>query len=143
LKKVFCLLIVFIGSLSNASNALDCRKMERKKIEIEVLVSNIENRETTRTSEGGPYKPKKLVCRNEVCVMFTLQKSVLRYLPDHPDANTEGLVKFPQIDLNAELEQIIAAKGEYESLTRNCKALNAANARREATRDKIEEGVAE
>lgn len=141
MRKILLLIFFSCGSLVSAGPLVDCSKMEKKQLEIEITVSNIENRETTHTPEGGPYKPRQLVCQDEVCIILTVQKTILKHLPGHPDSNAEGYVQLPEIDLYHEIEKVITAKGEYESLARNCRAIHAANAKREAIGDGHDERI--
>lgn len=69
-------------------------------------------RKATRTPEGGPYKPFIIKsCADGGCIVETSVDPVLRYLPDHPDANTNGYVAFPKIDRRAEyMTLVISAK---------------------------------
>lgn len=99
-----------------------CHLMKNKEMEMEVISTNIENINTTRTPEGGPYKAKKLVCTENMCAVLSYKNVISKLLPGHPDADSNGYVKFPDIDLQAEMKSMIDARGVYEQAARNCKA---------------------
>lgn len=80
-----------------------------------IIQSNILNISTTRTSEGGPYIPKEAInCKQMGCDIVPLKQQgvganttekrspILKYEPGHPDANKEGYVAYPNINLDEE-----------------------------------------
>lgn len=102
------------------------------------ISSNIANINTTRSPEGGPYRRKDVVfeampdARNfgelvtsppndsiqrvQVTDVYVDQNAVdLRYEPDHPDANPEGYVAYPKINLMEEMANMIQATRSYEA----------------------------
>jgi flagellar basal-body rod protein FlgC len=99
-----------------------CQLMKNKEMEMEIISSNIENINTTSTPEGGPYKAKKLVCSEKICAVLSYKNVVSKLMPGHPDADANGYVKFPDIDLQAEMRSMIDARSEYELAARNCKS---------------------
>ncbi len=119
---VFGLLINYAGASSSIS---DCQTMKNKEMEMELISTNIENHNTTKTEDGGPYKSKKLVCNENMCAIVTYKNAVKKYLPKHPHADSSGFVSFPDIDVLAELEAMISARGQYEQALRNCRAKQA------------------
>ena len=98
-----------------------CHLMKNKEMEMEVISSNIENVNTTHTPEGGPYKAKKLICNDNMCAILSYKNVIAKLMPGHPDADEKGYVKFPDIDLQAEMQSMIDARGVYEQAARNCK----------------------
>lgn len=112
---------------------------ERKRLN--VISSNIANARTTRTAEGGPYKRKDVIFQE---VMFPNSKGSedsiatgvgvskitedqkepqLVYDPDHPDANAEGYVAYPNVVVVEEMVNMINATKSYEA---NATAIQAA-----------------
>jgi flagellar basal-body rod protein FlgC len=108
---------------------------------MDVIADNIANVETTRTSQGGPYKRKMVVFgprasfenafRRELAYGRGVQavKVVednspfkLVYNPEHPDAEN-GYVKMPNVDIVKEMVDMISATRSYEA---NITSLNAA-----------------
>jgi flagellar basal-body rod protein FlgC len=102
------------------------------------ISSNIANINTTRTPEGGPYRRKDVVfesmpdARNfgemiktppndnlqrvQVTDVISDDKAVeMRYEPDHPDANEQGYVAYPKINLMEEMANMIQATRGYEA----------------------------
>ncbi|MCB0329243.1 MAG: flagellar basal body rod protein FlgC [Bdellovibrionales bacterium] len=103
------------------------------RMRVNVLASNIANAETTRTEEGGPYK-KRLVsvlarpfkdvldevtlAQPEVAgVIEDQSKPKMVYRPGHPDANEQGYVEYPNINIVAEMTELMNASKAYEAAT--------------------------
>lgn len=121
-KVFFSPIIVFFCMKSFAAPDSDCQVMKNKEIEMEVISSNIENVNTTKTAEGGPYKEKRLICKNKMCAIIVYGRTLLKYLPKHPDANQSGFVQFPDINIEKEIQAMIEARSAYEQAIRNCKS---------------------
>ena len=111
---------------------------------IEAINSNIANAQTTRTAEGGPYRRKEVVFGAEPAresfseilegeidaqaqtvhateVVTTNEPPIMKYDPQHPDANKEGYVAMPNINVMKEMADMISAQRSYEA---NISALN-------------------
>ena len=109
-----------------------------QRLRMNTISSNIANINTTRTPEGGPYRRKDVVfesmpdARNfgemvttppnadlqrvQVTDVLSDDKAIdLRYEPDHPDANAEGMVAYPKINLMEEMANMIQATRGYEA----------------------------
>lgn len=105
--------------------------MTANKEWIEVTSNNIANMNTTRTSEGGPYKRQNVVMESknafdtvfekqigggvEVTEVIQDDSTTTTYDPTHPDANEEGYVTFPAINLSAEITNLMQAQRSYEA----------------------------
>lgn len=112
--------------------------LSAQRMRMNTISSNIANINTTRTPEGGPYRRKDVVfesmpdARNfgelvtsapndslqrvQVTDIYTDEKAVeLRYEPDHVDANEEGYVAYPKINLMEEMANMIQATRGYEA----------------------------
>jgi flagellar basal-body rod protein FlgC len=110
------------------------------------ISSNIANAQTTRTAEGGPYRPKEVVFGAEPArdsfsdilegelkenaqavhateVISSNRPPILKYEPNHPDANEQGYVAYPNINVMEEMANMISASRSYEA---NIQALNTA-----------------
>lgn len=119
--------------------------MAAQRMRMNTISSNIANINTTRTPEGGPYRRKSVVLdaipeaktfgeilvsqpereinRVQVTdVHVDRSAPLLKYEPDHPDANEDGYVAYPNINLMLEMADMIQATRAYES---NIEALNA------------------
>jgi len=104
--------------------------LRAQRARINVIANNIANAETTRTPEGGAfrrqvallrgnemkpgYNPEKLGVRVSQVVRDT---SPLRTIhdPSHPDANADGYVEFPNVNIAVEMANMISAQRAYEA----------------------------
>lgn len=119
---------VFSGMRISASG------LSAERMRMDVISSNVANAKTTRTEEGGAYKRKvasfeenydeKLGMLGVKTVSIEDDKSPLRrlYEPNHPDADEQGYVEYPNVDLLVEMSELISASRAYES---NIDTLNA------------------
>lgn len=119
--------------------------MAAQRMRMNTVSSNIANINTTRTPEGGPYRrkdvildaipeaktfgeiltslPEREIHRVQVSDVHVDQRApLLKYEPDHADANSEGYVAYPNINLMEEMANMIQATRAYES---NVAAMNA------------------
>lgn len=111
-----------------------------QRTRINVISGNLANVSTTRTPEGGPYKRKDVVFEsrpagetfgqvlNEQVQKVGISEIVedatpprMQYDPSHPDANAQGYVAMPNINLVEEMVNLLAATRSYEA---NVTALN-------------------
>ncbi|MEZ3488069.1 MAG: flagellar basal body rod protein FlgC [Lachnospiraceae bacterium] len=132
----------FLSSFDISASGLTA---ERQRLDI--AAENISNSETTRTASGGPYR-RKMVVLEEIPSTSTFRtrfNSLLNrtaskggvkvteivedqrdlnpvYNPDHPDANEEGYVMMPNVDLVKETIDGMSATRAYEA---NITAFNA------------------
>ena len=109
-------------------------KAERARMNVTAM--NLANANTTRTIEGGPYRAKSVVFGAKPLANFkdTLHSSQARlrtvdvvavvednkpfkevYDPSHPDANDQGIVQLPNVDVAEQMVDMIAAKRGYEA----------------------------
>lgn len=119
--------------------------MAAQRMRLNTIQSNIANANTTRTPEGGPYRrkdvvfesmpdaksfgeilttqPQKDIERVQVTDIISDRKApMMKYEPDHPDANEEGYVAYPNINITEEMTNMIMATRAYEA---NVAAMNA------------------
>ena len=119
--------------------------MTAQRHRMNAISSNIANINTTQTPEGGPYRrktvifeslpeaktfgemlltnPEKNVNRVQVTDILPDRKApLLKYEPDHPEADANGYVAYPNINLMEEMADMIQATRSYEA---NVSALNA------------------
>lgn len=87
---------------------------------MEIFSANIANAHTTRTAEGGFYKPKKLRCDSHGCEVTEDDEPRLVYLPDHPDADDFGYVRYPNIDPAKEMTKLMAAERKHRAARKDC-----------------------
>lgn len=119
--------------------------MTAQRIRMDIISDNIANINTTRTENGGPYRRKMPVFQEKEVASFKkiLQSNIaggssdggvkvtnisednspfkLIYNPGHPDANEDGYVAMPNVDLSSEMVDMISASRAYEA---NITALN-------------------
>lgn len=103
-----------------SKGAFECRDVRRAALQLSVHAYNLANRATTRTPQGGPYRPRSVECRDEHCSMAIKSGStMLVYQPGHPDANAEGYVLYPSISVAKEYAAVNAAAAELKLLAAN------------------------
>ena len=105
-----------------------------ERFRMDVISSNVANMNTTRTDEGGAYKRKVAVFKENYDKKLGMLgvKAVqieeddadmrLEYNPTHPDANEEGYVEYPNVDILVEKTDLMTATRAYEA---NADALTA------------------
>ena len=129
----------FLTSLKISSSGL---RANRKRMG--AISSNIANAQTTRTPEGGPYRRKQVVFGSEPArdsfaeilegelgekaqnvhateVVSSNRPPILKYEPNHPDANEQGYVAYPNVNIMEEMADMISASRSYEA---NISAMN-------------------
>lgn len=112
--------------------------MAAQRMRMNTISSNIANVNTTRTPEGGPYRrkdvifeampdarsfgeilttqPQKDVARVQVTDVLVDRKApILKYEPDHVDADENGYVAYPNVNLMEEMANMIMATRAYEA----------------------------
>ena len=117
-----------------------------QRVRMNVLSSNLANANTTRTPEGGPYKRQDVVfaanptgnpfedfldedwgtqLKKVQVVDIHQDTNAPRKVhdPSHPDADANGFVEMPNIQVMTEMVNMIAATRAFEA---NTTALNAA-----------------
>lgn len=103
--RTICLLfIAFLSIQVFALSSQDCRELKSEQIRLALTASNLANVNSTRTPEGGPYRPNVIkTCSNGVCDASKDGRApLMKYLPDHPDADKNGYVAYPNIDEKSE-----------------------------------------
>jgi len=116
--------------------------LSAEKLRMEIIAQNIANIETTKTNGGGPYRRKVTVFK-EVLQQNIQEDSgsnfagqgvevdkivadkadpIMVYDPGHPDANKDGFVAKPNINLADEMVDSISASRAYAA---NVTVLNA------------------
>lgn len=123
--------------------------MSAQRVRMDIAAENITNIDTTRTEAGGPYRRKDVMfesygagsfqealrsasrgtgfaSRNagvRVSAIVEDTREMKRvYNPSHPDADGEGYVNMPNVDLLKETVDSMSATRSYEA---NVTALNA------------------
>ena len=123
----------FFDALQTSSSGLSAQR-----VRMNVISSNLANANTTRTPEGGPYKRKDVIfaaqpqgesfksmlqsrmnsaqCQVQVAgVINDARPPQMKFDPSHPDANEEGFVATPNINVIEEMVNMISATRSYEA----------------------------
>ena len=98
---------------------------------LDTISSNLANINTTRTKAGGPYKRRDPVFAEMLdntiggyhdiggvrVLDITEDQGAPRmvYQPDHPDANDDGYVAYPNVNLVREMTDMLVASRAYEA----------------------------
>ena len=109
-----------------------------ERTRMNLISSNLANANTTRTPEGGPYKRKDAVFAatplqggfgrvldeaanqqiRQVEVMEIVEDKAaprMQYDPSHPDADAQGYVAMPNVNVVEEMADMIASTRVYEA----------------------------
>lgn len=100
--------------------------MTAERFRTNIISQNLANAETTRTENGGPYQ-RKIVSFKEILDNETNSGGVkvsklskdtspfkLVYDPNHPDADKNGYVKYPNVNVLREIVDMMNAQRAYE-----------------------------
>lgn len=131
----------FLSSLDISASGLTAQRLR-----MDVISENIANIDTTRTATGGPYRRRYVIFQEQGAKPFSqyLDDSMnstagqggvyvsqiaddqspftLKYDPTNPDANADGYVQMPNVDLTTEMVDMMSATRSYEA---NVTAVNA------------------
>ena len=131
----------FLTSMKISASGLAANRKRMNAIS-----SNIANAQTTRTAEGGPYRPKEVVFGSEPArksfsevldgqlggesvhvteVINVNRPPIPKYEPNHPDADPNGYVYYPNVNVMTEMANMISASRSYEA---NINAFNTSKA---------------
>jgi flagellar basal-body rod protein FlgC len=123
----------FFSAMEIAASGLSA-----ERIRMNTLSSNLANARTTRTADGGPYQRLDPVfeavpvssryaeLRNDPSAReaYMVNVSEIRaddsppqrmYDPEHPDADEQGYVSLPNVNVVEEMVNLITASRAYES----------------------------
>lgn len=137
---------MFLGIDASASG------LTAERLRMDVISNNIANANTTRTEGGGAYHRRFVVFEprerepkafeqtlmraigltrhtgegvRAVSIMEDNTQGPMIYEPDHPDANADGYVEKPNVNIVSEMVDMITAQRAYEA---NSSAINSAKA---------------
>ncbi len=132
----------FFSSINISASALTAEQLR-----MDIIAENIANANVTRTPDGTPYRRKMPVFRSqsvngfdfflsraqgsnrlmkgvEVAAVVEDQSDFKKiYNPTHPDADSDGYVRMPNVEVVNEMINLISASRAYES---NITAINTA-----------------
>ena len=132
----------FLSAMKIGASGLTAQRMR-----MDTIASNLANIETTRTPEGGPYKRKDVMFTalplnefstklndamsdqvRKVAVTEVVEDQsppTMVFNPNHPDADTEGYVAMPNINMMEEMVNLMNSTRSFEA---NIQSINAAKA---------------
>jgi flagellar basal-body rod protein FlgC len=117
--------------LKVSASALDAHR-----VRMNIIASNMANAQSTRTEAGGPYVKKNVLFRTVSVgsdptekldgvkvtgVVEDTKPPIVIYDPGHPDADDNGNVTMPNINVIEEMVNMMMALRSYEA---NVKAFN-------------------
>lgn len=89
---------------------------------LEVISRNLANAEVTRTPDGGAYKREVAHAGLDpstglpgMQVTQDPRPGRMVYDPGHPDANAQGFVEYPNVDVNNELVDLMIVRRVHEA----------------------------
>jgi len=83
---------------------------------MEVIADNIRNAETTRTADGGPYRRQIAVSNGSSTQIYKdSSEGRIVYNPGHPDADQDGMVRMPNVDIDSERADLLLTQRLHEA----------------------------
>jgi flagellar basal-body rod protein FlgC len=117
--------------------------LNAQRVRLDLISNNIANSETTHTAAGGPYQRQDLILTPQGTNPFEMQLARMRgeepalttgykgvqvasivtdtetgprvYDPTHPDADEDGYVQYPNVNMVVEMTNMISASRSYEA----------------------------
>lgn len=106
--------------------------LSAQRVRLQAVSSNMANARTTRTDEGGPYQRRMPVFKTEAIDRFgneleqklgavevtevrTLNEVERVFDPTHPDADADGFVAYPAINILEEMVDLMTTARTYEA----------------------------
>ena len=125
------------------SMRINASGLSLERLKMDIISTNVANVNTTRTEEGGPYRRKEVVfeeslleARNNINNKFNNKSFGVKvteivedednqkfiYDPNHIDADEDGYVETPNVNMVDEMIALLNTQRTYEA---NITALNA------------------
>ncbi len=113
-----------------SATAIAVTGLRAQRTRMNVIANNIANALTTRTPEGGPFRRQIAIFRGEQLsprlnpddfgvwvkeVVNDMSPFRTVYDPSHPDANSDGIVLYPNVNLAMEMINLVSAQRAYEA----------------------------
>jgi flagellar basal-body rod protein FlgC len=133
-------MINLLTGIDSTASALDA-----ERIRMDVISENIANANTTRGLDGKPYQRQEVAFETVLRaqeggdISSAAPQSVqiarvikdnrparMVYNPGHPDANAQGMVAMPNINIHEEMVDMIASSRSYEAnlaVVKNARAI--------------------
>ncbi|MGI6711718.1 MAG: flagellar basal body rod protein FlgC [Bacillota bacterium] len=128
-----------------SSFAISTSALTAEKLRLDVIANNLANVNSTKTSQGGPFKRKTVVFQEQLDreisrtnkVMGPIGSGVqvsaiiednktpfrMEHDPSHPQADQNGFVQYSNVNLLKELTDVITTQRSYQA---NLTVLNTA-----------------
>jgi flagellar basal-body rod protein FlgC len=120
-------MISLLTGINSTAAALDA-----ERVRMDVISQNIANVNTTRGPDGKPYQRQQVVFASvlhsqqaggagaqQQVQIARIEKDNrpprMIYMPGHPDANEQGMVAVPDINIHEEMADMISASRAYEA----------------------------
>ena len=123
----------FLDALQTSATGLSAQRLR-----MNLITSNLANANTTRTEQGGPYRRKDAVFAAETHgasfrstlaekleappadvkvtgIVEDKRPPIQKYDPGHPDADENGFIYLPNINVVEEMVNMISATRSYEA----------------------------
>lgn len=120
--------MAFLNSVNTIGSALTAERFRTN-----IILQNIANQNTTRTEDGEPYRRKQVIFQERSQtfdeVLQTVKGGGVRvtevvesqedfrpvYEPEHPDADEDGYVYYPNVNNTEEQIDLMEASRVYEA----------------------------
>ncbi len=120
--------MAFLNSVNTIGSALTAERFRTN-----IILQNIANQNTTRTADGEPYRRKQVIFQERTQtfdeVLQTVKGGGVRvtevvesqedfrpvYEPEHPDADEDGYVYYPNVNNTEEQIDLMEASRVYEA----------------------------
>lgn len=119
--------------------------LSSQRIRLNTIASNLANSHTTKTQEGGPYKRRDVILAADPVetpfedilsevdagrmatvrvhdIIVDGRTPLTKYDPHHPDADADGYIKLPRINIMEEMTNMLSAVRSYEANVAGIKA---------------------
>jgi len=122
-------MIQLLSGIDSTASALNA-----ERVRMDVISENIANANTTRGLDGKPYQRQQVVFESVLSAQEEAGRSGavpqttqivhiakdnrpprMVYNPSHPDANAQGMVAMPDINIHEEMVDMIASSRSYEA----------------------------
>jgi len=123
-------MINFLPGINSTAAALNA-----ERIRMEIISQNIANANNTHGPDGLPYQRQQVVFQSvldqeqqagaapgappQLVQIAAIQKDTsppqLVYNPGHPDADANGMVAMPNVNIHEEMADLIASSRSYEA----------------------------
>jgi flagellar basal-body rod protein FlgC len=133
-------MINLLTGIDSSSSALDA-----ERVRMDVIAENIANANVTKDVDGKPYQRKEVMFESVLRAQQSSDSPLggsetvriagivkdptpprMVYNPSHPDANAQGMVATPNINIHHEMVDMIASSRSYEAnlaVVKNARAI--------------------